>query len=156
MNPSPVQIGLLWSAYAAVCFVSTGCMDPPQSSGPKKPPTTDAIGEFDPNGGGEVVTPTANVTNPITGPLEILQLERIKLPMLAIQHALDLYNASEGHYPESHDEFMTQIIKANNIHLPVLPAGQEYQYDLANHTLLIVKKEDAKAAPDDSKPEVIP
>lgn len=146
MNSPAVQIGLLWSAMATVCIVTTGCMDPPQSSGPKKPPTTDKIGEFDPNAGGEVVTPTANVTNPITGPLEILKLEQVKLPMLAIQHALNLYNAAEGHYPESHDEFMTQIIKANNIRLPLLPAGQEFQYDLANHTLLIVKQEDAKAA----------
>ena len=152
MNSPAVQLGLRWSVLAAGCLVSTGCMDPPRSSGPKKPPTTDKIGEFDPNADGEVVTPTANVTNPITGPLEILKLEQVKLPLLAIQHALNLYNAAEGHYPESHDEFMTQIIKANNIRLPVLPSGQEYQYDLANHTLLIVKQEDAKTAPPDGTP----
>ncbi len=149
MNSNAVRFNVSWSVLSAISLILTGCMDQPQSSGPKRPPTTDVINEFDPGKGGEIVTPTANVTNPITGPLEILKLEQIKLPMLAIQHAVNLFNAEEGRYPESHDEFMTRIIKANNIHLPVLANGLEYQYDLANHTLLIIKPEDAqqKAAP---------
>ena len=32
-----------------------------------------------------------------------------------IKHTLDLYQASEGQYPQSHQEFMEKIIKANNM-----------------------------------------
>src|SRR5262249_53375848 len=41
-----------------------------------------------------------------------------KTSILSIQHALDLYNAENGRYPKNYDEFMTDIIKANNIALP--------------------------------------
>lgn len=47
---------------------------------------------------------------------------------IQIPSALSLYKASNGNGPKSHDEFMTQIIKANNINLPELPAGQVYKY----------------------------
>ena len=43
-----------------------------------------------------------------------------------------------GHFPKDYDEFMTQIIKANNIQLPVLPGGKQYQYDVENHRLVVV------------------
>lgn len=42
-------------------------------------------------------------------------------------------------YPKDHEEFMTQIIKANNINLPVLPGGRKYQYDVENHELVIIE-----------------
>ena len=34
---------------------------------------------------------------------------------------------------------MEKIIKRNGIKLPVLPGDWQYQYDVANHELLIVK-----------------
>lgn len=45
-----------------------------------------------------------------------------------IPHALELFKASEGRGPETHAEFMEKIIKFNQIKLPKLPEGQEYQY----------------------------
>ena len=54
-----------------------------------------------------------------------------------IQQALDLYHATNDRYPKDYDEFMTEIIKANNITLPKLPPYQDYAYDApepqANH-----------------------
>ncbi len=47
---------------------------------------------------------------------------------IQIPQALALFKASEGRGPESHAEFMDKIIKFNQIKLPKLPEGQEYQY----------------------------
>ena len=41
--------------------------------------------------------------------------------ILSIQHAMDLYHAANDRYPKDYDEFMTEIIKANNIALPHFP-----------------------------------
>ncbi len=44
--------------------------------------------------------------------------------MLSMQHAIDLYHAENDRYPKNYDEFMNDIIKANNIALPQLPNYQ--------------------------------
>jgi hypothetical protein len=46
-----------------------------------------------------------------------------------LKQAMDLYKATNGALPKSHDEFMAQVVKANNINLPELPAGHKYVYD---------------------------
>lgn len=128
-------------AFAAL--VLAGCLESQPPSAPKQK-TTDKIGEFDPNAGNEVVRPDVKITNPITGPLEAYQPLVQKVAALGIEHAVNLFNASEGRYPNSYDEFMTRIIKENNIQLPVLPPGLEYQYDVENHKLLVTRTPDAK------------
>lgn len=45
-----------------------------------------------------------------------------------IPQALQLFEATEGRKPTSHEEFMQRIVAANQIQLPDLPAGSEYQY----------------------------
>jgi hypothetical protein len=132
------QTGLL-----VALLLMGGCAETAPSS-PKPPQTTNDIGEFDPNAGNEVVPLEAKVTDPITGPLAVLKKVQVQLPTLLIDQALNLYNANEGRYPQTHDEFMTQIIKANNLKLPQLPADQQYQYDVASHQLLIVRAADGK------------
>jgi len=64
--------------------------------------------------------------------------------VLKIRHALDLYNALNGRYPESTEEFMAEIIEANNIALPQLPAYQEYAYDAENKRLVVLEYPDRK------------
>jgi hypothetical protein len=54
-----------------------------------------------------------------------------------IKPALDLYKATNGKGPQTHEEFMEQIIKANNLQLPELPAGQRYVYDPATEMLMV-------------------
>ena len=125
-----------------------GCMDAPVADEQKKEPgsiigqKTQDIGEFDPNAGREVSDSKIRATNPLTGPLEALGPMMEKVSKLGIDHSLALYNAEHGEYPKTHDEFMQKIIKANNMRLPVLPAGAQYQYDVANHKLVVVKAEE--------------
>ena len=64
--------------------------------------------------------------------------------VLNIQHAMDLYKATNDRYPKDYDEFMTEIIKANNIALPRLPPYQEYGYDEKEHKLILLEYEDRK------------
>lgn len=61
-----------------------------------------------------------------------------RISKMEIQHALDLYRAEFDRYPADHEEFMTKIIKQNQIELPVLPGDAVYQYDVANHELVVV------------------
>ena len=49
---------------------------------------------------------------------------------MAIEHAVKLFEATNARYPKDHEEFMSEIIKANNIKLPQLPADREYKYDV--------------------------
>ena len=63
---------------------------------------------------------------------------------LNIQHAVDLYRAENDRYPKDTNEFMEEIIKKNNISLPLLPHYQEYSYDANQHKLIILEYPDRK------------
>jgi hypothetical protein len=54
-----------------------------------------------------------------------------------IPHAMQLYQATEGQAPKSHDEFMQKIIQANSIKLPELPPGGRYIYDPGTEQLMV-------------------
>jgi len=58
---------------------------------------------------------------------------------IKIPHAMNLFSATEGRKPKSNEEFMAKIIKANNIKLPELPAGQTYVYDPELGELMVRK-----------------
>lgn len=64
--------------------------------------------------------------------------------VLQIQQAIDLYHAANDRYPKDFDEFMTEIIKANNIALPKLPPYQDYAYDATEHKLIVLEYPDRK------------
>jgi hypothetical protein len=63
--------------------------------------------------------------------------------ILSIQQAMDLYHATNDRYPKDYDEFMAEIIKANNIALPMLPPHQKYGYDEKEHKLIILEYKNA-------------
>jgi hypothetical protein len=56
-----------------------------------------------------------------------------------IPQAMNLYKATEGKAPATHDEFMQMIIQANQINLPALPQGQRYVYDPTTEQLMVEK-----------------
>jgi len=56
---------------------------------------------------------------------------------IQIPEALKLYKATNDKGPKSHEEFMAQIIDANQIRLPQLPAGQRYVYDPEKEELMV-------------------
>ena len=129
-----------------VIFVSSlcGCLHSLEKQTQKSPnsiigKTTTDIGQFDPAAGAKVSDSKIHATDPITsgtsayGPM----LERISKSH--IEHAVRLFEAENGRYPQNYDEFMEKIIKANRIELPVLPGDKKYQYDEANHSLVVVE-----------------
>lgn len=129
-----------WSLLLLCLF---GCMESLEKQVQKDPNSiigkkTQEIGEFKPEAGAKVSDSKINATDPITAPVGAYgpMVERISKTTIAA--ALNLFNASEGRFPESHEEFMTRIIKENNIQLPVLPGGKKYQYDVARHELVVI------------------
>ena len=48
---------------------------------------------------------------------------------IQLPQALNLFRASEGRLPKSHEEFMEKIVKANQIKLPELPVGMVYRFN---------------------------
>lgn len=110
---------------------------------------TQDVGEFDPNGGAKVDDGKVNqghLATPGIGALAGYGPAAQKVAKLAVQQALNLFNASNGRFPKDHAEFMDKVIKANNIQLPVLPGGRRYQYDVENHELVVVEAAEAEQA----------
>lgn len=62
---------------------------------------------------------------------------------MQIKPLIEMYRVEHEEYPKDHETFMRDIIKANNIQLPVLPGGRQYQYDVENHVLIVVDAENA-------------
>lgn len=56
-----------------------------------------------------------------------------------IPQALQLFQATEGRKPSSHEEFMSRIVEANRIRLPALPAGHKYQYYPDRGELMVIR-----------------
>jgi len=111
---------------------------------------TQDIGQFDPNAGAKVSDSKIRATDPITAPVSAYGPMLEKISVTQIEAAVNLFHATEDRYPKDLDEFMTQIIKANNIQLPVLPGGKKYQYDVENHKLVVVEAQ--ADAPAEAKP----
>lgn len=56
---------------------------------------------------------------------------------IQVPQAMQLFKATNGRAPESHEEFWREIIEANGIKLPQLPPGHRYVYDPAREELLV-------------------
>jgi hypothetical protein len=66
-----------------------------------------------------------------------------KIVLDQMHHAMDLYKAiHDGKAPQTHKDFMEQIIDANHLKLPALPPGQRYVYDPSTEELMIEKPND--------------
>lgn len=102
--------------------------------------TTQDIGKFDPAAKAKVSDSAVRATDPVTAPLSAYGPMLEQISKTHIEHALRLYEATNGRYPKDYDEFMQEIIKANNIKLPVLPGNMMYQYDEKEHKLVVVEK----------------
>jgi hypothetical protein len=57
---------------------------------------------------------------------------------IQIPHAMNIYKAlHDNQGPASHDEFMQEIIAANQIKLPQLPPGEKYVFDPQTQELMV-------------------
>ena len=103
------------------------------------------IEKFDPKAKQEVSDSKVRANDPVLYPLQAYGPAMEQISKIEVKQAVDLFNASEGRYPKDYDEFMTRVVKPNNIKLPVLPGGWKYAYDVENHELQVVKTDtDAK------------
>jgi len=126
-----------------------GCADSLAKQVQKKPnegiigKKTDDIKEFDPNAAKQVVSDSkVKVDDPVLYAMQAYGPMIEQISTMYIDHAIDLFHASEDRYPKDYNEFMTRIIKENQIKLPVLPGGAKYAYDVEKHKLRIVKAMD--------------
>lgn len=78
------------------------------------------------------------LTQPLVVPLRTKVLVEQRLVFdVQIRQALDLYKATNGDFPKTHEEFMREIIDANQIKLPELPAGQRYVWVPETEKLMV-------------------
>jgi len=89
--------------------------------------------------GSSYAKPTGGPMDFITVPVSAGFRARERISFMLIDDALNKFKAlsEDGQGPASHEEFMTKIIKANNIILPQLPPGQSYLYDPADGELKV-------------------
>jgi hypothetical protein len=134
------------AALVALLAAAPGCSGPDASEVEAKRPKksifkqrTQEVGEFDAKAGKQLSDSKIKVTSPLLAGLEAYGPAAEKVTKLAITHHLNIYNALHDRYPKDHDEFMREIIKKNNLQLPKLPYGNTYEYDVANHKLVVVK-----------------
>jgi hypothetical protein len=85
----------------------------------------------------------------ITEPLAQRWRMQDRIIMQHVDYALKLYQADQGRYPATHEEFMEKIVRGNNLKLPDLPPGQRYLYDVETHELMV---ERTVPAPGGAKP----
>lgn len=70
-------------------------------------------------------------------PVKALFKVEQKLLFNQITQAMNFYKATNGNFPKSQEDFDTHIVKANNLKLPELPAGQKYVYDPQRGELMV-------------------
>lgn len=81
-------------------------------------------------------------TGPVATPLAARWRAAERLVFnVQIPQAMNLFKATNGRAPGSHEEFMKEIINANRIDLPELPEGERYQYDPEAEQLMVIGKE---------------
>ena len=68
---------------------------------------------------------------PVSTPIAAYFSAKERIALMPIVQAMQLYRAANGRFPESHEEFMKEIInkKRARIKLPELPEGVEDVYD---------------------------
>jgi hypothetical protein len=103
--------------------------------------TTQEIARLDPKDEVVDLQKTKDESIVLTASLQVYTREVVKLNQSVIKHAMNLYHASTERYPKDYEEFMREIIKANNIRLPKLPKGLGYAYDEVNRELMVIEVE---------------
>lgn len=137
------RFGIAAIFAASMCLA--GCLsaleDQTKATGSILGKKTQDIAEFKPEEKRKVSDSKVKVDDPILYGVQTYGPALEQISKSHIHHALELFRAAEDRYPKDHAEFMERIIKENGIQLPVLPAGSQYQYDVAGHQLVVVEKE---------------
>ncbi len=123
---------------------------PKKESGSIMGKTTQEIGKFDPAANRIVSDSKIRATDPVFGALQAYGPMIEKISKTQIDYQVTIFNVQNERFP-TYEEFMSEIIKGGNIQLPVLPAKMEYQYDEANHKLVVVYPEGTEVEPVDGE-----
>ena len=153
-----------WLIPLSALLLASGCEEPRNVGGTKaaapEPPkdnfivgkTTQDVRLAEPElqKGAQAVTPRITAKDPITmsGNAYVYAVDSISAGN--VKHAIDLYEASSGHYPKDFAEFRDEVLKPgkpDGIALPKLPYYQEYGYDEKEHKLIILEYPDRKNGP---------
>lgn len=111
--------------YAAPANSAAPHAEPGQGAGPSTPgnghliEAKTGVGAKGRNYGGGIIT------EPIRQKFRAEQWVALEVQ---VPKALQLFEATEGRLPSTHEEFIKKIIVANQIALPKLPPGQEFVY----------------------------
>jgi hypothetical protein len=73
----------------------------------------------------------------ITTPISVYFRAQERILFDQVKHALNLYKAEHGRVPRTHEDFMRDVIAANNLNLPELPEHYRYVFDLEKEELLV-------------------
>ena len=82
----------------------------------------------------------------ISGPAgQLFQVRQRAIFDIQIPQALQLYKATNGRAQRSHDEFVREILQANNLVLPELRAGMVYQFNTEAEELWVYPEDEVPA-----------
>ena len=93
-------------------------------------------------GGGQVTDGKIHATDYLTIQADAYRTSVAQIAKMKVKMDMDQYEAINGKYPETYEEFMEQIIKkgrADGIQLPMLPYYQEYGYDPDKKELVVIE-----------------
>lgn len=144
MNKKSIESGKLLVIVSLV--VGIGCSpSTPTASAPAAPTTVTAqkavagVGKK-----GQSLNDNTGIARAITaGPATLLNFQQKAVLEIQIPQALQLFNATEGRLPKSHEEFMQKIVEANRLVLPELPAGGVYRFNTEKGELWVYPEAEA-------------
>jgi hypothetical protein len=121
---------LLW--VGGMCFSSCGCSpesaDPPSAAESSQVTAQQAVAGVGKKG--QSLRDNTGLALAITaGPATLLNLEQKAVLEFQIPPAVQMFKATEGRFPKSHEEFMQKIIEPNRLVLPTLPDGAVYHFN---------------------------
>ena len=126
------MVRVLSFAVMVICMVALGCQ--PQQMAQPPAVVNEPAGDAMKAGAGvgqqgRSLDQDTGVQQMISAPVSAYfkAKERIAFD-IAVPQAVNLFQATEGRFPKSHEEFMEKIIKANRIELPKLPEGMTYRF----------------------------
>jgi len=130
--------------------LQTGCQ-PQRETGGESPKANESAAPFEAKKAGvgvgkstQALEKHGTTGDVVAGPAQVLFRTKEKIVFeIQIPQALNLYKAEHGKGPQSHEEFMEKIIRANNIQLPQLPPEQRYEFNVEKQELWVVPDKQA-------------
>lgn len=115
-----------------ILFTLLGCEEPTTTSVEQDPATPIQAQKAVAGVGkkGQSLKNETGVGAIIAGPARtLMNIEQKAVLEFQIPPAVQMFKATNGRFPKSHDEFMEKIVKFNRLQLPELPDGAVYRFN---------------------------